>query len=56
MSEAAELVLESEMSRTNRSAYPNVQIYDFNRPTDVLGGFLVVQDITTRVSTPCSIF
>ena len=36
---------QSDMSRTNRLIRRNVHIYHYDKPTDVLGGFCVVQDI-----------
>ena len=43
-----ELVSQSEqsnMSRINRLIRRNVHIYDYEKPTEVLGGFCVVQEI-----------
>ena len=35
-----------KMSHPDRLIRRNVHVYDFERPTDVLGGFCVVQEIT----------
>ena len=44
-SEQSEQSEQSDMSRTNRLIRRNVHIYHYDKPTDVLGGFCVVQDI-----------